>query len=69
MIPHDNVRDLADVPEEVKNKLDIHPVRWVDEVFELALTEMPKPLSVPTESIKYTDETAPKTAGKASNRH
>ena len=69
LIPHDNVRDLADVPEEVKNKLDIHPVRWVDEVFELALTEMPKPLSVPTESIKYTDETAPKTAGKASNRH
>jgi len=69
LIPHDNVRDLADVPEDVKNKLDIHPVRWVDEVFELALTEMPKPLNMPAENIKYTDETAPKSAGKASNRH
>lgn len=69
LIPHDNVRDLADVPEEVKNQLDIHPVRWVDEVFELALTEMPKPLEMSAESIKYTDKNTEKTAEKASNRH
>lgn len=69
LIPHENVRDLADVPEEVKNQLDIHPVRWVDEVFELALAEMPEPLKVPAENIKYTDETAPKPAEKASKRH
>lgn len=69
LIPHDNVRDLADVPEEVKNQLDIHPVRWVDEVFELALAKMPKPLNRPAENIKYTDETPAKTAEKASNRH
>ncbi|MBF6056922.1 endopeptidase La [Thiomicrorhabdus heinhorstiae] len=42
LIPHDNVRDLADVPDEVKNNLDIHPVQWVDEVLELALTTPPK---------------------------
>ncbi|WP_319379619.1 endopeptidase La [Thiomicrorhabdus sp.] len=42
LIPHDNVRDLAEVPDEVKNHLDIHPVRWVDEVLELALTIAPK---------------------------
>ncbi len=69
LIPHDNVRDLADVPDEVKNQLDIHPVRWVDEVLELALTERPKPLVEVTEGITYTDEKAPKTAEKASNRH
>ncbi len=69
LIPHDNVRDLADVPEEVKNQLDIHPVRWVDEVFELALTEMPKPLEMPAEGIKYTDENPVKSPEKASNRH
>ncbi len=69
LIPHDNVRDLADVPEEVKSQLHIHPVQWVDEVFELALTEMPKPLKTSSESIKYTDETAQKQAEKASNRH
>lgn len=69
LIPHDNVRDLADVPDEVKNQLDIHPVRWVDEVLELALTQHPKPLIEVTEGITYTDEKAQKTAEKASNRH
>jgi len=69
LIPHDNVRDLAEVPDEVKNQLDIHPVQWVDEVLELALTEMPKPLAEGSESIKYTDKESSKVAQKASNRH
>ena len=69
LIPHENVRDLAEVPEEVKNQLDIHPVRWVDEVFELALQEMPEPLDTSSEGIKYTDETPVKSTEKASNRH
>ncbi|WP_321323428.1 endopeptidase La [Thiomicrorhabdus sp.] len=69
LIPHDNVRDLADVPDEVKNKLDIHPVRWVDEVLDLALINKPKPLSEASEAITYTDDKAQKTAVKASNRH
>lgn len=69
LIPHDNVRDLTDVPDEVKNQLDIHPVRWVDEVFKHALTSMPKPLKKPAENIKFTNETEGKTAEKASNRH
>ena len=69
LIPHDNVRDLADVPDDVKNQLNIHPVQWVDEVFELALTEMPKPLEIPVENINYTDEKPAKSAQKASNRH
>ena len=69
LIPHDNVRDLADVPEEVKNQLDIHPVQWVDEVFELALQEMPKPLETSNDGIKYADETPVKSTEKASKRH
>ncbi|WP_369699487.1 endopeptidase La [Thiomicrorhabdus sp. Milos-T2] len=69
LIPQDNVRDLADVPEEVKNQLDIHPVQWVDEVLELALTEEPKPIDSVTEAITYTDDKAQKTPQKASNRH
>lgn len=44
LIPHDNVRDLKDVPDEVKNALDIHPVRWIDEVLSIALERMPAPL-------------------------
>lgn len=69
LIPHDNVRDLADVPEEVKNQLDIHPVQWVDEVLELALTEQPKPLVQGSEGITYSDENVVKTTQKPSNQH
>lgn len=68
LIPHDNVRDLAEVPEEVKSQLDIQPVRWVDEVFELALTDAPKPMPE-GDSITYTDETTVKSSEKASNHH
>ncbi|BCN93327.1 Lon protease [Thiomicrorhabdus immobilis] len=69
LIPHDNVRDLADVPDEVKSQLDIHPVQWVDEVLQLALTELPKPIDSLSEGITYTDEKPQKTSQKASNRH
>jgi ATP-dependent Lon protease len=44
LIPQENNRDLAEIPENIKERLDIRTVRWVDEVLEVALTEMPKPL-------------------------
>jgi ATP-dependent Lon protease len=50
LIPHDNVRDLKDVPDEVKNALEIHPVRWIDDVLALALETVPKPI-VQTETM------------------
>ncbi|MPQ75971.1 endopeptidase La [Hydrogenovibrio sp. JE_KL2] len=42
LIPYDNIRDLSEIPEEVKKGLDIHPVQWIDEVFRIALESMPK---------------------------
>lgn len=42
LIPHDNVRDLKEVPDEVKNQLAIHPVRWIDEVLAVALARQPE---------------------------
>jgi ATP-dependent Lon protease len=45
MIPEENVKDLQDIPENVKNQLEIVPVRWIDRVLEVALETMPKPLS------------------------
>ncbi|MEQ1487625.1 MAG: endopeptidase La [Methylotenera sp.] len=45
LIPHQNVKDLADIPENIKNHLDIHPVQWIDEVLALALASQPVPLS------------------------
>ena len=44
LIPEENNRDLADIPDNIKESLDIRCVRWIDEVLEVALTEMPKPL-------------------------
>ncbi|MDP1658002.1 MAG: endopeptidase La [Methylotenera sp.] len=44
LIPHQNVKDLADIPENIKNYLDIHPVQWIDEVLALALASQPVPL-------------------------
>lgn len=39
LIPHDNVRDLKDIPDNVKGDIEICPVKWIDEVLELALQE------------------------------
>ena len=44
MIPEDNVKDLQDIPENVKNHLEIVPVKWIDRVLEVALDSPPQPL-------------------------
>ena len=41
LIPHENERDLADIPDNIKDQLDIRPVRWIDEVLDVALTHLP----------------------------
>jgi len=38
------VKDLQDIPENVKNGLEIVPVKWLDKVLEVALEKMPQPL-------------------------
>jgi len=43
LIPEENRKDLVEIPENVKGKLDIRPVRWIDEVLEIALTRRPVP--------------------------
>ena len=43
MIPEENVKDLVEIPDLVKNKLEIVPVKWIDRVLEVALTRMPQP--------------------------
>ncbi|MDX2217615.1 MAG: endopeptidase La [Burkholderiales bacterium] len=58
LIPHENVKDLTEIPDDVKNALEIHPVRWIDQVLEMALERKPVPLP-------EKDEVAP-VAGKPS---
>ena len=47
LIPEENVKDLVDIPDNVKNKLEILPVKWIDQVLEIALERAPAPLAVP----------------------
>ncbi len=53
LIPEQNVKDLADIPDNVKNKLEIVPVRWIDKVLEIALERQPEPLveTAPVEAV------------------
>ncbi|MBU3599076.1 endopeptidase La [Polynucleobacter sp. 30F-ANTBAC] len=44
LIPEENIKDLTDIPDNVKNGIEIRPVRWIDQVLELALEKMPTPL-------------------------
>ena len=46
IIPQENERDLKEVPTSIRQGLDIKPVRWIDEVFSLALVRLPEPLTV-----------------------
>ena len=42
LIPEGNIGDLREIPDKIKTKLEIRPVKWIDEVFDLVLTEKPK---------------------------
>jgi ATP-dependent Lon protease len=45
LIPDENEKDLAEIPKNIKDKLNIVPVKWIDQVMELALQQMPIPES------------------------
>ncbi|HZV55255.1 MAG TPA: endopeptidase La [Rhodocyclaceae bacterium] len=45
LIPEENVKDLAEISDAIKGKIEILPVKWIDQVLELALERMPQPLA------------------------
>ena len=54
LIPEENTKDLVEIPDNVKNKLDIHPVKWIEQVLEMALERKPEPLPEPDASTETT---------------
>ncbi|MFO1308378.1 MAG: endopeptidase La [Burkholderiales bacterium] len=44
LIPEENVKDLVEIPDEIKNRIEIRPVRWIEQVLEAALERQPTPL-------------------------
>ena len=43
IIPEENRKDLVDIPKNILSKLDVKPVKWIDEVFKIALQRLPSP--------------------------
>jgi ATP-dependent Lon protease len=58
IIPSENEKDLKEIPDNVKSNLDIHAVKWMDEVLELALESRPKPRIKPVvdDSVEASDD-------------
>jgi len=56
LIPEQNVKDLVEIPDNIKNRLDIHPVKWIDQVLELALERMP---TLPAEPLAASELPVP----------
>ncbi len=52
LIPEENTRDLVDIPKNIKQSLDIRPVRWIDDVLAVALQHMPDPVPEESETAK-----------------
>jgi ATP-dependent Lon protease len=63
LIPDENIKDLQEIPENVKSGLEIVPVRWIDKVLEVALERIPVPLS--DEELVVAVDTATKPAAEA----
>jgi ATP-dependent Lon protease len=59
LIPDENKRDLKEIPDNIKADLTIKPVKWIDEVLEVALQRMPEPLK-----HKVTDTTSSENENK-----
>ncbi|MEQ8662221.1 MAG: S16 family serine protease, partial [Gammaproteobacteria bacterium] len=59
IIPQENERELKEIPANIKQGLEIRPVRWIDEVFEIALQRLPEPLPAgPAEGEAIAKETS-----------
>ncbi|MCB1683010.1 MAG: AAA family ATPase, partial [Pseudomonadales bacterium] len=66
IIPAENERDLKEIPDNVKENLKIHPVKWMDEVLEIALERMPQP-EVANDQLTISDEVVAEVANTAAN--
>ncbi len=69
IIPHENEKDLADVPKTILSQLEIKPVRWIDEVLAIALLSVPAPLAKATKAERASQEKTKKTKKGDNLRH
>jgi ATP-dependent Lon protease len=64
LIPDDNTKDLADIPQNIKDSLEIKPVKWIDEVLQVALKHMPAPVAAAAGPSRPNDKPRARRVGK-----
>ena len=64
LIPDDNTKDLADIPQNIKDSLEIKPVKWIDEVLQVALKHMPAPVTAAGGTSRANDKPRARRIGK-----
>ena len=69
IIPQENEKDLVEIPKNIKDKLNIIPVKWIDQVLEIALQHMPAPKDDEAEIGKDDDQKKPTRSTKNLRAH
>ena len=69
LIPEENTKDLVEIPDNVKNRLEIHPVRWIEQVLEISLERKPTPLPEVETALPSTSEVISEAASLAAIKH
>ncbi len=69
LIPEENSKDLADIPENVKNRLEIIPVKWIDKVLEISLAREPEPLPETAAAVPVPDSEEGKAGSGIATHH
>ncbi|HRQ05014.1 MAG TPA: endopeptidase La [Nitrosomonas halophila] len=69
LIPEDNVKDLSEIPANIKSRLNIQPVKWIDQVLEIALEYKPEMLPSTLSSQAMTSVSEKGAAGSAAIKH
>jgi ATP-dependent Lon protease len=68
LIPDDNTKDLADIPQNIKESLEIKPVKWIDEVLQVALRHMPAPMDGVSDASRSNDKPRPRRVAKRASK-
>jgi len=69
LIPEGNVNDLVEIPDNIKNRLEIQPVKWIEQVLEATLERMPEPIAEATVAAETPAPLPPATEPPAVIKH
>jgi len=68
LIPDDNTKDLAEIPQNIKESLEIKPVKWIDEVLQVALRHMPATIPAASDASRSNDKPRTRRVAKRASK-